>query len=211
MAWACMAPSGTGLLVFSDDVTEDRSSRKYSEVHREILSAQIQSNGAKLIGQCFYYYYFLFIYLSHTRLYRDYITSSDMYSLHLTHPKWTHTRSSGQPCYSARGAVGGSVPCSRTPQSWYWRRREHWLFTPPTNNPCQTRDSNPQPLDYESNSLTIRPRLPHSTNGQWPKTYRKPTQEFLKIKKFIFLFCNGQVNLLISSQLSMHFTCLRQN
>ncbi len=38
-----------------------------------------------------------------------------MYSLHLTHPKWTHTRSSGQPCYS-------SVPCSRTPQSWYWRR-----------------------------------------------------------------------------------------
>ncbi len=45
-----------------------------------------------------------------------------MYSLHLTHPKWTHTRSSGQPCYSARGAVGGSVPCSRTPQSWYWRR-----------------------------------------------------------------------------------------
>ncbi len=48
-----MAPSGTGLLVFSDDVTEDRSSRKNSEVHREILSAQIQSNGAKLIGQCF--------------------------------------------------------------------------------------------------------------------------------------------------------------
>ncbi len=26
-------------------------------------------------------------YLSHTRLYRDYITSSEMYSLHLTHPK----------------------------------------------------------------------------------------------------------------------------
>ncbi len=31
----------------------------------------------------------------------------------------------------------------------------------PTNNHCRTRDSNPQPLDYESNSLTIRPRLPH--------------------------------------------------
>ncbi len=61
-------------------------------------------------------------YLSHTQLYREYITSSEMYSLHLTHPKWTHTRSSGQPCYGARGAVGGSVPCSRTPQSWYWRR-----------------------------------------------------------------------------------------
>ncbi len=63
-----------------------------------------------------------------TRLYRAYITSSEMYSLHLTHPKWTHTRSSGQPCYSARGAVGGSVPCSRTPQSWYWRR----ILPPPT-------------------------------------------------------------------------------
>ncbi len=81
-----------------------------------------------------------------------------MYSLHLTHPKWTHTRSSGQPCYSTRGAVGGSVPCSRTPQSWYWRRRE--VIYSPTNNPCRTRDSNPQPLDYESDSLTSRPRLP---------------------------------------------------
>ncbi len=35
-AWACMASSGTGLLVFSDDVTEDRSSRKNSEVYRDI-------------------------------------------------------------------------------------------------------------------------------------------------------------------------------
>ncbi len=42
MAWACMASSGTGLLVFSDDVTEDRSSRMNSEVYRDILSAQIQ-------------------------------------------------------------------------------------------------------------------------------------------------------------------------
>ncbi len=66
--------------------------------------------------------------MSHTQLHREYITSSEMYSLHLTHPKWTNTRSSGQPCYSARGAVGGSVPCSRTPQSWYWRR----ILPPPT-------------------------------------------------------------------------------
>ncbi len=109
-------------------------------------------------------------YLSHTRLYREYITSSEMYSLHLTHPKWTHTRSSGQQCYSARGAVGGSVPCSRTPQSWYWRRRERWLFTPPTNNPCRTWDSNPQPLNYESDSLTIRPRLPR-LNHWWQMEY----------------------------------------
>ncbi len=51
--WACIASSGTGLLVFSDDVTEDRSSRMNSEVCRDIFSAQIQLNGAKLIGRRF--------------------------------------------------------------------------------------------------------------------------------------------------------------
>ncbi len=87
-------------------------------------------------------------------------------ALHLTHPsahtqQWTHTRSSGQPFCGAQGAVGGSVPCSRvSPQSWYWRWREHLLFTPPTDNPCRTWESNLQPLGYKSNSLTIRPRLP---------------------------------------------------
>ncbi len=39
--------------------------------------------------------------------------------LHLTHPKCIRTHSSGQPCYGTRGAVGGSVPCSRAAQSWY--------------------------------------------------------------------------------------------
>ncbi len=91
--------------------------------------------------------------------------------LHLTHPsahsqQWTHTRSSGQPYCGARGAVGGSVPCSRvSPQSWYWRWREHLLFTPPTDNPCRTWESNLQPLGYKSNSLTIRPRLPSKLIG----------------------------------------------
>ncbi len=34
-----------------------------------------------------------------------------------------HTVNSGQQCCGTRGAVGGSVPCSRvSPQSWYWRR-----------------------------------------------------------------------------------------
>ncbi len=89
-------------------------------------------------------------YLSHTQLHREYITSSEMYSRHLTHPKWTHTRSCGQPCYSARGAVGGSVPCSKAPQSGIEGGY------PPTNNPCQTWDSNPQPSAYKSNSLSIR-------------------------------------------------------
>ncbi len=84
--------------------------------------------------------------------------------LHLTHPsahsqQWTHTRSSGQPYCGARGAVGGSVPCSRvSPQSWYWRW-ESTCYSLPPDNPCRTWESNLQPLGYKSNSLTIRPRL----------------------------------------------------
>ena len=38
--------------IISDDVTDaDRSSRMNSEVYRDLLSAQIQPNAAKLIGQ----------------------------------------------------------------------------------------------------------------------------------------------------------------
>ncbi len=40
-AWVCMASSGTGLLVFSDDVTEHRSRRKNSEVYIGISDAQM--------------------------------------------------------------------------------------------------------------------------------------------------------------------------
>ncbi len=39
MAWASMASSGTGSLIFIDDVTHDGSSKMTSEVHRNILSA----------------------------------------------------------------------------------------------------------------------------------------------------------------------------
>ena len=51
-AWACMAASGTGSLVFIDDVTADKSSRMNSEVFQAILSAHIQPNASELIGQC---------------------------------------------------------------------------------------------------------------------------------------------------------------
>ena len=53
MAWACMAASGTGSLVFIDDVTADKSSRMNSEVFRTILSAHIQPNASELIGRRF--------------------------------------------------------------------------------------------------------------------------------------------------------------
>ncbi len=60
-----------------------------------------------------------------------------------THTPWTHTRSSGQPFtvpgsqLRRWGTVGGSVPCSRALQSWYWGWREHCTFTPPTYNSCR--------------------------------------------------------------------------
>ncbi len=71
-------------------------------------------------------------------------------ALHLSHPKCTHTAVNTHThrehtpgavgshlCCGARGAVGGSVPCSRAPQSWYWRWRERCTFTPPTYNSCR--------------------------------------------------------------------------
>ncbi len=74
-------------------------------------------------------------------------------ALHLTHPKCTHTAVNTHTpgavgshlCCGARGAVGGSVPCSRvSPQSWYWGWRECSTFTPPTYNSCrpETRTHN---------------------------------------------------------------------
>ncbi len=46
------------------------------------------------------------------------------------HTPWTHTGAVGiHLCCGARGAVGGSVPCSRAPQSWYWGWRECCTFT----------------------------------------------------------------------------------
>ena len=53
MAWACMAASGTGSLIFIDDVTDDGSSRMNSEVYRNTLSASLRRNALKLMGRKF--------------------------------------------------------------------------------------------------------------------------------------------------------------
>ncbi len=65
---------------------------------------------------------------------------------HLTHPsvhtavssEQTHTHCEhtpgavGSQCCGARGAVGGTVPCSRvSPQSWYWRWRRALVIHSP--------------------------------------------------------------------------------
>ncbi len=58
--------------------------------------------------------------------------------------------------------------------------REHWSFTPPTYNPCQYRDSNPRPLGYKSDSLTIRSWLP-------PKK-TLPFKKYIMLTKVAFVW-----------------------
>ncbi len=53
MAWAFIASSGTGSLIFINDVTHDGSSKINSEVFRNILSDSLQKDATKLIGRSF--------------------------------------------------------------------------------------------------------------------------------------------------------------
>ncbi len=88
------------------------------------------------------------------------LNSGSAFNPSKVHTQWTHTHTHrehtpaavGSQCFGARGAVGGSVPCSRAPQSWYWRWRDCCTLTPPTNNS--------QPVDYESNSLPLGHNFP---------------------------------------------------
>ncbi len=99
--------------------------------------------------------------VTHTRKLCSAINPSKVHthSSEHTHTPWTHTRSSGQPFMLRRpgsswgfGALlkGTSVVVLRV------ERAIHSL--PPPTIPAG--DSNSQPLDYESDSLTIRPWLP---------------------------------------------------
>ncbi len=82
------------------------------------------------------------------------ITSSEMCSLHLTHPSAHTLGAVGSRHCGARGAVGGSVPCSRvSPQSW--------------TIPAGAEIRKPPTSGYKSDALSIRtmtapsaPRLP---------------------------------------------------
>ncbi len=79
-----------------------------------------------------------------------------------THTPWTHTQSSGQPFMLRRpgSSWGFGALLKDTSVVVLKEERECCTFTPPTYNSCLARDSNSQPLGYESDSLTIRPRLP---------------------------------------------------
>ncbi len=53
MAWACMAVSGTGPLIFTDDLMYDNSSRMNLKGYKTILPTNIQENATRLFGKCF--------------------------------------------------------------------------------------------------------------------------------------------------------------
>ncbi len=77
-----------------------------------------------------------------------------------THTPWTHTRSSGQPFMLQHpGSSWGFSVLLKGTSVVVLRvlviHSPHLQFLP-------ARDSNSQPLVYESDSLTIRPQLPHS-------------------------------------------------
>ncbi len=52
-----------------------------------------------------------------------------------THREHTPGAVGSHLCCGARGTVGGLVPCSRAPQSWYWRWRESTVHSLPTPTP----------------------------------------------------------------------------
>ncbi len=69
-----------------------------------------------------------------------------MCSLYLTHPSAHTPGAVGSRHCGARGAVGGSVPCSRSHLS------RGQILPEPRFEPTTS--------DYKSNALSIRPRLP---------------------------------------------------
>ncbi len=103
-------------------------------------------------------------------------------ALHLTHPKcthtavnthtpWTHTRSSRQPFMQRRPGSSWGFGALLKGTSVVVLKVEEYIHSPPPTIPA-----GPETRSYESDSLTIRPRLPHSDDlvnnialGHWDK------------------------------------------
>ncbi len=93
-------------------------------------------------------------------------------ALHLSHPKcthtavnthtpWTHTQSSGQPFMLRRPGSSWGFGALLKGTSVVVLKEERALdIHSPHLQFLPARDSNSQPLDYKSDSLTIRPQLP---------------------------------------------------
>ncbi len=138
--WGCMSAAGTGELQFIEGTT---NANMYCDILKQSESV---SESDVTYGQSM---------VTHTL---NPCSAFNPSKVHTHSSEHTHPRSSGQPFISIKcataafmlrrpGTVGGSVPCSKAPQSWYWGWRERCTFTPPTYNSCRTWDSNSQPLD----------------------------------------------------------------
>ncbi len=101
------------------------------------------------------------------------ITISEMCSLHLTHPSAHTLGAVGSRRCGTRGAVGGSVPCSRvSPQSWtitftFSHLADAFIQSDlqlgvdnGKDNSSRNRDSNPQPRVTSPMLYPLEPRLP---------------------------------------------------
>ncbi len=138
--------------------------KHYERIKKLKLKINTENNkGKKVIRNLYIYIFFFFFFIKWSEKWKWHTTKyGDPYSefvlciwpIQSAHTQqWTHTHrehthsSEHTPgavgshlCCGARGAVGGSVSCSRTPQSWYWRRRESTVHSlPPPTIPAGPR------------------------------------------------------------------------
>ncbi len=85
-------------------------------------------------------------------------------ALDLTHLKCTHTAVNTHTHTHTHGAVGSYLCLAQGHLSRGIEDRALYIHSP-TYNSCWSWDLNSQPLAYESNSLTIRPRFPLLLDG----------------------------------------------
>ncbi len=104
-------------------------------------------------------FYVFFFFLWFFFFFMIFYPSKCTHSSEHTHTHCEHTPGAVGSC-GALGAVGGSVPCLRAPHRGI-EGRERARIHSPHRQSLPDRDSNSQPFDYESESLTITPQLPH--------------------------------------------------
>ncbi len=115
------------------------------------------------------------------------IMRSEMCSLHLIHPSAYTPGAVGSRHCGARGAVGGSVPCSRvSPQSWTLPARAgiriHNLGLPPVSSPTLYplgHDCQMVTVDHENILRNILFYVLHNKVIQMEQRVRRKWQNFI--------------------------------
>ncbi len=149
-----------------------------------------------------YIYISIYIYIMDFRKWKwrdiwpSMVTILGICALQLTHPMCTHSVNTHLGlCCGAWGA-GGWVPCSSEPQSFVLRVERALDIHSPHLQFLLAWDSNMQPLDYKSDSLTISPRPPPP-----------PVRHLAKVCYLqFFLWCN--VIIIKAQQANYHIMCI---